>query len=283
MEIIFLALGSYFGYAFADVLGTLNSRKIGGYSNSVISFLLRIIIFSLFIPFAIPGLKGLTPQLGALTLLLGPILLLGLITFNKGLKAGNSPLVVTLGSCYAAVTVLLSVIFFGEHLSEVQILSIITIIAGIIAISLDPKSLKNKRAIFNKGTGYGLITILLWGIYFAFIRIPATRIGYFWASYIGYLPTILFFIFPSEKIVKPNRKSLVSIGIYAILGTLGDFCYNIAISKGLTSVVVPVAAAYPTLFVPLSFVFFKEKVTKQQIGGILVTILGIVVLSFASV
>jgi uncharacterized membrane protein len=65
-----------------------------------------------------------------------------------------------------------------------------------------------------------------------------------------------------------------------LLLRLGDFVLNIGLSKGLTPIVAPIAGAYPTLFVTLSFIIFKDKVTKSQMFGILITLVGIISLSF---
>jgi len=50
----------------------------------------------------------------------------------------------------------------------------------------------------------------------------------------------------------------------------------------MVSVVAPIAGANPTLFVLLAFFVFKDRLTKQQILGIVLTLLGIVWLSFLS-
>ncbi len=69
----------------------------------------------------------------------------------------------------------------------------------------------------------------------------------------------------------------------AVLLSSASFSYNFGIDRGLTSVVAPVAASYPTLFVVLAFLVFKDPITRQQILGIVTTLIGIVLLSIFSV
>jgi uncharacterized membrane protein len=51
---------------------------------------------------------------------------------------------------------------------------------------------------------------------------------------------------------------------------------------GAAAIVAPIAGAYPTLFVFLSRFVFKDRLTKQQGFGIVVTLVGIVLLAFFS-
>ena len=63
---------------------------------------------------------------------------------------------------------------------------------------------------------------------------------------------------------------------------IAEFSYNAGIGKGLVSIVAPIAGANPILFIILAFIFFKDKITRQQILGIITTLIGIVLLSVLS-
>ena len=68
-----------------------------------------------------------------------------------------------------------------------------------------------------------------------------------------------------------------------MLVRVAEFSYNLGISKGLVTIVAPIAGANPTLFVVLAFLFLKDPITKQQIIGIITTLIGIALLSFLSI
>lgn len=131
------------------------------------------------------------------------------------------------------------------------------------------------------------VTMITWGIFFSFIRIPVSEIGWYWPAYfsIALFPLILLVMKVRKiKLQKVNKKNiLLPLIISTVILSAGDFSYNFAISKGLTSIVVPIAGANPVLFILLAFIFFKDKVTKQQIAGIVTTLVGIVLLSVFSV
>ena len=140
---------------------------------------------------------------------------------------------------------------------------------------------------FEKGVLMALITVLLWGIYFSLIKIPVKEIGWFLPNYFIYLlaPCILI-IMRAKKItlqIPTGKKTIIGLLCYTILATMGNFTYNMGITNGFVSVVAPIAGAYPTIFVALSFLIFKDRITKQQLCGIIISLVGIVGLSFLSI
>src|SRR3989338_2363076 len=129
--------------------------------------------------------------------------------------------------------------------------------------------------------------MICWGIYFTFIKIPVQQIGWFWPGYISVLtslPGIWFFIKLREiKLSKFNFKgSFYPLFANAFLLGVGALSFNLAIEKGFTSIVAPIAGSYPTIFVLLAYLIFKDPITRQQIFGIIVTLIGIVLLSIFS-
>jgi len=60
MEEIIFALISYLGWGVGDIFGTIAVRKIGSYSTALWRFILGIILFSLYAPFALDSLRNLS-------------------------------------------------------------------------------------------------------------------------------------------------------------------------------------------------------------------------------
>lgn len=84
-----------------------------------------------------------------------------------------------------------------------------------------------------------------------------------------------------EKVTK--NKAFLILVIATVLVRLAEFAYSLGISYGQVAIVAPIAGANPTLFVLLSFLIFKDPITRQQIAGIITTLIGIVLLSVFSV
>ena len=69
---------------------------------------------------------------------------------------------------------------------------------------------------------------------------------------------------------------------FTLTGSMGNFAYNLGLSHGYATIIAPIAGSYPTLFVILSYLVFKQKLTRQQLLGVIVSLIGIVALSIFS-
>ncbi len=286
MQAIFFGLISYFSWGIGDVFATITARKLESFSTTFWRSFLGVLIFSLYIPFALQSLKNITLQLLFFNFVLGIIGSIGLVAFYEGLKRANPALTGTVGNTYPFLAVILSLVFFKERLNVPQILTIIIILSGIILSATQIKEFK--RIELTPGIIWSILASGCFGLYYAFIKIPVSQIGWFWPSYfslfISAAAMFLFIKFKNMKFYNSNfRTALIPLVIFSILWTLGEFSYNFAIGKGLISIISPIAGASPTLFVILAFLVFKDKITKQQIAGIIVTLFGIVLLSILSV
>jgi drug/metabolite transporter (DMT)-like permease len=283
---IIFAILSYFGWGSGDVLGVAATRKIGTFKSTFWIYVGGLLITSLYIPFALHDLAHLTIPILIINVFLGLFLAVCFLAFNEALRIGNSSLVGTIAGSFSGVVVILSLIFFGESLSFVQIISIIVILIGVVFSSLNLKELKNKKVFENRGILLAILVMFGWGIGFTFIKIPIKQIGWFWPSYIIDLSGFIFLLLASIGKLKtlkaiPRNGFLLSI-FDGFLQNVGGFSYSFALSMGAAAIVAPIAGAYPTLFVFLSRFVFKDRLTKQQGFGIVVTLVGIVLLAFFS-
>lgn len=282
---ILFALISYVGWAIGDILLVIIARRMGGYSTAFWTYLIGILIGSIFVPFYFYELSHLTPHIFALNLLLGLLLISGWVAFNEALRIANPSLVGTISSSFAALTVILSIIIFKEPITPTQVTAIIIMFIGLLMATLDISELK-KGKLLNRGILLAVFTMLSWGVAYALIRIPIQVVGWFWTGYTYALlsPVILLFMrirkIPLRKPSSSNALSLLLL--CTIFLASAEYSFNFAISKGYASIVAPIAASYPTLFVVIAFFVFKDKISKQQIAGVITTLAGIVILSFVS-
>lgn len=287
MQAIIFALISYIGWGTGDVFATIAARRLGAYSATFWYLVTELVIFVSLAPFFLKHLQDFTLPLLLFASLLGVIGLIGLITFYEGVRIANASLVGTISASFSAITVVLSILFFGESVTSIQVSAILIIILGLVISTLNTKDLKQKKLIPKKGVLLAGISMITWGVYWAFIKIPVQQLGWFWPYIISILSSILIFPlflrFRKIKIVKPAKNTIVPIVLNALLLGIGAFSFNYAISKGLTSVVAPIAGSYPTLFALLAYLAFKDAIVKREIVGIATTLSGIVLLSIFSV
>lgn len=283
MNWLFFAIISFIGYGVGDVFGTMATRKLNGISTALWTLVIGVFLFSIFIPLTWNQLEELTLRLLLLTVGISILFIVGMVAFYQALKIDSSPLVGTIASAFAGVTVVLSLVFLKERISLDQLLSILIIFLGVFLCSFEFNNLKRGQMILSKGIVLALVTMICWGVYFTFIKIPVLNLGWFWPTYITYLsfPLVLFFLkFKGIKIKKPTlRVGLKPIVASTILTGSAEFSYNFAISNGQVALVAPIAGSYPVLFTLLSFIIFRDPVTKQQILGVITTLLGIVFLA----
>jgi len=179
--------------------------------------------------------------------------------------------------------VVIAIIFLGDSLTFYQAIAILVITVGLILSSIDLKKVKINQLFTDKGVPYGLVSMILYGAYFAFIRIPVREIGWFWPAYLS------FGVFPVVYLIMRLRKQKLQTfkgtGVFkfsvlhAALSVAALFAYNFAVSKGQTAIVTPIAGSYPVLFAVLAYFIFKDRLNRQQIMGITMTLIGIVLLS----
>jgi len=286
MLAILFALVSYLAWSSGDIFGTITTRKLGAYSTTFWTLLLGLIFCSFYIPFSLNQIQGLTLDIFFLNIILALIFVTSFLTYNEALRITHPSLVGPIAASFSAFVVVFSVIFLKETITSYQILSILIIFLGAIISSLDFAELKKRKFTLNRGILLAIATMIIWGIYFTFIKIPVKKIGWFWPSYISFALFPLVYLFMRIRKIelkKPTyKRALLPLIMEVVILRIGDFSFNFAISKELTAIVAPIAGSYPTLFVVLSFLIFKDPIKKQQIFGIIITVIGIVLLSFLS-
>jgi drug/metabolite transporter (DMT)-like permease len=202
--------------------------------------------------------------------------------FRKGQVAVLSPIFASFSGFTAAI----SIIVLGEVVSGYVFVGLATLFIGILLINLDLQALRSKRISFIRVPGFGeiaggtalaVVWTLLWD------KFVGGKDWLFFTLVMYAFMTVVILMFAKFRRIKlsvvspPIWKFLVLIGLCEIVAYL-------AISWGysttpLTSVVALLSGAFslPTIF--LARIFLKEKITALQIGGGLVIIAGIMVLS----
>lgn len=287
MEAIIFALISFVGWGVGDILVAITARRIEPYSASFWSMFLTVLLFSPYALYTIDDLIKLTPQLLLMTIFLATLLVGGILSYREALRVGNPALVGTIGAAFTAVTTILAVIFFQEYLTALQFSMVFLIFLGLFLSTLDIKEVLTRKVKFNRGIVLALMSMLTWGIYFAFVKIPVREVGWFWPLYISFMLFPILYIFMKLRSIplsKPTvNNAFVPLVVSTFMARVAEFSFSLGISRGFTSIVAPIAGGAPALFVVLAFLFFKDPITRQQIVGIITTLIGIVLLSVLSV
>lgn len=285
MAIIF-ALIALVGWGIGDIFVTIASRKSG---NLVANFwwLVFALVLSLFyLPFA-----GQISDWNMILVAFGIHLIgnLGILLYFRALEIGNASLVGTIAGSFAAVTVPLSIILFGERLTQFQFAGIIFILLGLVLASLKKDALleiKSGKVFSDPGAGLALLIMILWGVFWTLIRIPVEKIGWYWAGLPGYFFfVVLYFMGKVKKEAVKALKEKGSIIIFLVMAIFtisANYAFNIGITFGYSSIVAPISGLSPVLFVILAYFVFKDRLNGRQIMGIISSIIGIIILAVSS-
>lgn len=285
MQVILFAVMAHIGWGAGDIFGTIGSRKTNSFNASFWITILTAIIFGLYLPFAWGDLALFTVPVALLLISISILMAISFAASNEAYKTGNPTLVGTISGSFPALVVIFSILFLKETITFLQLLFIITIFTGVVISSLDFTSLKTVFKV-DRSVMYALFAWLTWGLEFTFLKIPTRQVGWYFSAYIPAFVGALTFLAINyfRKEIRPFKEG--GVGWAYLLGALligsGPFWFNAAIATGNSSIVAPIAGAYPALFALLSYFVFRQPITRQQKYGIALTLFGIIALSVVS-
>lgn len=286
MTAIAYALVAMVGWAVGDVANAYAARDVGNRQAFFWWLVCAAAFSSLYIPFAGPIADT---TMFAFAIILGFFASLGTFFYFRALEIGNIALVGAIGGSFPFITVLLSLVLYGETLSIFQFMGFALILFGLILASLNPAALQGKslkHLTSDPGVIPALASFVLWGVYFAVLRTPIETIGWFWAGYPGYWFFLILLCngMANRKTLKTvgKTKSMVFIAVGSALALLANFSYNLGLSTGDTSVVAPIAGSFPVLFVLLSRFAFHDRLSRTQAVGIVLSLVGIIFMSLVT-
>jgi len=133
---------------------------------------------------------------------------------------------------------------------------------------------------------YIILVVIFWGVWGIFGKL-ATRhndeLAVVAISYLSYpIMSLVLFIIVKMKHVKIDWgfTPLTYIFLAALSAMLGSAFYYIALTRGNTSIVVSLCALYPAVTLFVALFVFNEKLSIQQIIGIVVILIGIFLISY---
>jgi drug/metabolite transporter (DMT)-like permease len=288
MPYILAAILSNLSYAFADNLNGLIAKRNSPFKQAIWVSSLGVLIFLVPAIFFFPNeVSRLNITNLAYILGFGALVALGYLSFVIGMSKGSITLTGVIGGSFPAVSTLTALIVFGEKISMAQGGAIILILAGIVMSSVHGRIADIFHDMRASSLIYALGAFFLWGIYFALVRIPVERVGWFMPQYLSNVEAIFIYFLIATFIVKEKGIfTKPALGMFmvmtAILQVCGSMFFNYALTKGSTAIIAPIAGSSPAVFAVLAFFIFKEKLSHLQIAGIITALIGIISLSLLS-
>lgn len=211
---------------------------------------------------------------------------LALLSAYQSLKIGRIGVVSPITSSSLAVTILFSVLFFGEILTIPQIASITAISLGIILLSIDFSDFK-KSGLLNLSSGvpFALLACFIWGIVYSLYRIPIIAIGPIFTAFLiefsNFCGAGAANLITKTKFALPDKKTFFWIFLIGCLAAASTLFYNLAVrtSQGDTSLVAAIVFSNPIISVLYGKFVYKEIINPKQWLSLALIIAGIVSIS----
>lgn len=209
---------------------------------------------------------------------------LAFVFINKAFKEGkasiNSPIISTWGM----ITAVFGFIFLNEDFYLSKGISILLIVLGIFLSSIDIKTLlKSKSFKLIAGVKWSVLAALNLGIsFFTMTYFAADNHWYSVSLFTRFWTIITYFVMAgtTHKPILTYFKNLPLLLFFAIFVDVTSFLMmNIGYTTAEPGVVSVITSASPALTIVLSFLILKEKISKQQLFGVVVVISGIILLA----
>ena len=283
MYIIYALLASVFS-GFTSVFAKTGIKN----TDSILATFLRTIVISLFILLIVIFKENINDifLLDKKTLLF--LILSGIsntllwICYFKALDLGTVSKVTPVDKTSIVLTLILSSLFLNEKITTIKIISIVLILLGtFLTIKKESKDSKDNRWIL-----YAILTAVFTSTTTVLSKIGIENTN---TTLITFLRTVVVLIILTTitlfkkkyKYIKDIKKrSWLFIILSGLSTSLSWIFYFKSLALGEASIVFPIEKLSLVVSILISITFLKEKVSKKQITGIIIIIIGTSLLFF---
>ena len=128
----------------------------------------------------------------------------------------------------------------------------------------------------------GILIAILYGVGTFFAKIVSEKdpfIQWIVVNIVGILLTLLIVIKDPHRLGQIQGKILVYAVISAVMVVLGSLLLYYALNRGRASIVIPLSSIGPAITTVLAVLFLGEHLSINQIVGIVLVILGVILIS----
>jgi drug/metabolite transporter (DMT)-like permease len=309
-----LGLGAALSWGLADYFAALASRGIGAL-RVVLGFHLFALIPLTVLVVASDGLAKVTGHQIAFFVAIGAVGWVSYRAFYGALAIGPISVLSPIVSGYAAVTVLLAVVFAGNALTGLQALAVGITICGAMLASADVRAIVHTR--FQRRSVLGLVLALcamaLLGAFVFGVSYYRAKLGWLGPIFLARaFATVFVFVHvltggrakpPAEEEALPEmdaitagagplaagavsvpdrtqsvRRLLGLLVVLALLDTGGYVFFNVGVGHAPAAVVAAASAPYAVVPIIMGVSLFKERPNGAQWLGVACVIVGVIVL-----
>ncbi len=269
---VLLGLGAASLWGTADFFAKGMAEKDG---SEIALFWLYLVGFPIFVVAWIGSGAGAVPwATSRWWLVAGLMNAVGYLALYRGFKVGLLAVVSTTNAAWAAITVLLSVFFWGESPHALAVAGILFTLVGVVLIAY-PGGRWSLRA---PGFKEGLASACLFGTSFFLLKNPEAQ-GNVLAQAMVMRGTGLLVVLGVlfQRGVAP-RTFVRPPPFFAFLDTAGFLCFIGGLSVGASYIVAPLGSLLTPIVVALAAIFLHERLKAHQWIGFASVVTGALLL-----
>lgn len=273
------------------ISGTINKKVATGLGTHVSAFLYVLVsLIPVLIATMVIGIYSISPFGIETSVVAGVFLAVGFIFGFKALSTENLSSVSALQEIMPALLLLFGLFILGEKINEVQFVGIMVIALGTLM------TITTERLEINKKMLPAILAVVSWAIYWMIISYSVISAKTFalpiLISRIISLPvTLIYLLSNSEAVssltslpsrINTNRTAavlLVLVSIASFADASGDTIFGITSGSSVLAIGAALVALQPMVVSFLAFVIYKDKLTKLQLIGLIVMLVGALILS----
>jgi drug/metabolite transporter (DMT)-like permease len=271
-----LALGASLTWGVGDFLGGVKARALPSLLVLAASQPFGLAALGVAVAVRGTGIPGDEVAWSALAAAFGTI---GLFAFYRGMAAGAMSIVTPIAAVAAGVPVIWGVAVSGDHIHGLQAIGFVAAVGGSVAASLELRPESRQVA---AGVGWAALAMLAFGAYYVPMHAASTH-DWLWPAFLFRCTSVTIVLsLALARGLRPHGlrahwPGLIAIGV---LDTGGNALFAAASSAhGLLSVVAVLASLYPVVTVLLARLYLGERVQRTQDAGVLVTLVGVVLIT----
>ncbi len=268
-----------------DFLVGLNARAVGVkravYFGQALGFCIMSLLLIAFPAFI---LKSMSASLEVWLIGMGAAVLTvsGALALSKAFALGKASIVAPLVTSYGVVTTLLSWAA-GEQISLIQLFCIALCVLGVILSSIHSDSKIPHTTQAGSSIAYALLAAVFYGTSFwlqgHYVLPVLGPVTMLWLAYLIGLMVLIVIVLRIEDGLKiPPLKNCMTLTGASLMNLGGFSSFAWGAVAGSVSVVTVISTLSGGIAAILGYVFFKERLAKIQILGVVLVLLGAFVL-----
>lgn len=283
----FLAVMAAFGWVGSSIMFEKASKKVSGLSVNFIRLIIALFILSIITLFT-RGLPLPTDAGRDMIIFLSLSGMMGLFIgdfflFQAYTLIGARTTLVLMSLAPILVS-LFGFVFLRETLALQQLLGILITCTGVMLVVVKPDS--NNKITLNfsrKGLIFAALAVLGEAVGIIFTKLGSVNYDSFATTQVRSIPALLAFAlyisykkdWKNIKKASLDKRGILYIFLGTVAATIGVSSIVEAMKYTKVGIVTTIASTSPILIIPISIFYFKEKISKRDILGAVISVIGV--------